>query len=83
MAKCYNQREVTRKRDRETGLHNVSYKLEETIEITIAGTSITVLNISLMCDKSITPWCECNKLESSKDGKVKDKKKDNENKTVT
>ena len=76
MTKCYNQREVTRKRDRQTGLHNVSYNLEDTIEITIADTPVTVFNIALICDKAITPWCECNKMEISKDGKVKDKKKD-------
>ncbi|XP_033209401.1 beta-1,4-galactosyltransferase 7 [Belonocnema kinseyi] len=76
MTKCYNQREVTRKRDRQTGLHNVSYKLEDTIEMKISDTSVTVLNIALICDKSITPWCECNKMDTSKDAKAKEKKKD-------
>ncbi|KAK2587503.1 hypothetical protein KPH14_003203 [Odynerus spinipes] len=79
MMKCYNQREVTRKRDRETGLNNVSYKIMNRIKMTIADTPLTVLNISLMCDKSSTPWCECDKTSASKDIKPKEKKKINNN----
>ncbi|XP_032456541.1 beta-1,4-galactosyltransferase 7 [Nasonia vitripennis] len=75
MVKCFNQREVTRKRDRQTGLNNVSYKLENAINATIANTSITILNISLMCDESITPWCICDSVSIAKDKKLKDKKK--------
>ncbi|XP_017793390.1 PREDICTED: LOW QUALITY PROTEIN: beta-1,4-galactosyltransferase 7 [Habropoda laboriosa] len=82
MIKCYNQREVTRKRDRQTGLNNVSYKMLGTIKMTIGDTPLTVLNISLMCDKINTPWCECDKIISSKDGKSKEKKKVN-NKSTT
>lgn len=83
MIKCYNQREVTRKRDRQTGLNNVSYKILGTIKMTIGDTSLTVLNISLMCDKLNTPWCECDKVVGSKDGKSKEKKKVNNNKSAT
>ncbi|CAL7939249.1 unnamed protein product [Xylocopa violacea] len=83
MIKCYNQREVTRKRDRQTGLNNVSYRILDTIKMTIGDTSLTVLNISLMCDKTSTPWCECDKVIGSKDGKSKEKKKMNNNKSAT
>lgn len=83
MIKCYNQREVTRKRDRQTGLNNVSYKILGTISMTIENTPLTVLNISLMCDKMITPWCECDKVTVSKDGKSKEKKKVINNKSAT
>lgn len=83
MIKCYNQREVTRKRDRQTGLNNVSYKILGMITMTIEDTPLTVLNISLMCDKMITPWCECDKILGSKDGKSKEKKKVNNNKSAT
>lgn len=76
IAKCYNQREVTRKRDRETGLKDVSYKLLDVISITIEDTPLTILNISLMCDKQSVPWCECDKTETSKDGgRTKDRKR--------
>ncbi|EZA54390.1 hypothetical protein DMN91_002001 [Ooceraea biroi] len=84
MAKCYNQREVTRKRDRQTGLNNVSYKILDTIKMTVSDTPLTVINISLLCDKSSTPWCECEKLVGSKDqGRSKEKKKANSSKLAT
>lgn len=84
MTKCYNQREITRKRDRQTGLNNVSYKILDTIKMTISDISLTVINISLLCDKSSTPWCECEKLVGSKDqGKSKEKKKTNNSKLAT
>jgi xylosylprotein 4-beta-galactosyltransferase len=75
MAKCFNQRQVTRKRDRQTGLNNVSYKIENAINATIINTPMTILNISLMCDESITPWCLCDTVNVNKDKKTKDKKK--------
>ena len=83
MIKCFNQREVTRKRDRQTGLNNVSYKILGIIKMTIGDTPLTVLNISLMCDKLSTPWCECDKVVGSKDGKSKEKKKISNNKSAT
>lgn len=83
MMKCYNQREVTRKRDRQTGLDNVSYKILGKINMTIGDTPLTVLNISLMCDKTSTPWCECDKVGALKDGRSKEKKKANNNKSAT
>lgn len=59
MIKCYNQREVTRKRDRHTGLHSVNYVVKNKYELTIVGVPILVLNIELKCNKTITPWCMC------------------------
>nr|CAD7445378.1 unnamed protein product [Timema bartmani]CAD7459691.1 unnamed protein product [Timema tahoe] len=58
-AKCFNQREVTRRRDRQTGLSNVQYHLQSSRELTIDGAPVMVLNIALSCDKLLTPWCEC------------------------
>lgn len=76
MAKCFNQREITRKRDRQTGLNNVSYELTQTINATISDATLTILNISLNCDKTITPWCECNKVEDAgAKGKITKEKK--------
>lgn len=65
--KCFNQKEVTRKRDRETGLSTLKYAITKINELSINGIAITVLNIELECDLSETPWCDC-------DGKVKSKK---------
>lgn len=60
MEKCFNQKEVTRKRDRKTGLNTTSYSIAKVYDLAIDGISITVLNVLLQCDKSATPWCDCN-----------------------
>uniref|UniRef100_A0A182PB48 Beta-1,4-galactosyltransferase 7 n=1 Tax=Anopheles epiroticus TaxID=199890 RepID=A0A182PB48_9DIPT len=57
--KCFNQREVTRKRDRETGLSTINYTVHSRRELTIDGVPVTVLNVDLHCNKQQTPWCEC------------------------
>lgn len=59
MTKCYNQREVTRKRDRRTGLHNVNYVVKKKHEMSIDGVPALVLDIELKCNKTLTPWCSC------------------------
>lgn len=57
--KCYNQREVTRKRDRQTGLHDVNYTISSIKSMTIDDAPLTILNIELICDHKLTPWCDC------------------------
>ncbi|XP_017142607.1 beta-1,4-galactosyltransferase 7 [Drosophila miranda] len=57
--KCFNQKEMTRKRDHKTGLDNVKYKILKVQGLTIDGIDITVLNIMLECDVNKTPWCDC------------------------
>ncbi|KAJ6629956.1 Beta-1,4-galactosyltransferase 7 [Pseudolycoriella hygida] len=57
--KCFNQREITRKRDRQTGLDNIKYAISDTKTLTIDDAKVIVLNIKLTCDKSVTPWCDC------------------------
>ena len=59
MTKCFNQKEVTRRRDRETGLHNVEFTVESEHEIKIDGASAVILNIKLKCNRQLTPWCIC------------------------
>lgn len=61
MVKCYNQKEVTRKRDRQTGLHDVSYDIPSAYEISVNGSHATVLNVNLRCNHTVTPWCDCRK----------------------
>lgn len=59
-AKCFSQREITRKRDRETGLSTVDYAISDVKTLTIDSTAkLTVLNIKLNCDRNLTPWCDC------------------------
>lgn len=62
MTKCYNQREVTRKRDRHTGLYNINYVLKKKHEMSIDGVPALVLDIELKCNKTITPWCSCSEF---------------------
>ncbi len=57
--KCFNQREVTRKRDRQTGLDTIKYAISDTKTLTIDDAKVIVLNIKLTCDKAVTPWCDC------------------------
>ncbi|KAH8315195.1 hypothetical protein KR074_005484 [Drosophila pseudoananassae] len=57
--KCFNQKEMTRKRDHKTGLNNVRYKVLKVHELTIDGVDVTILNILLECDLNKTPWCDC------------------------
>lgn len=57
-AKLHNQREVTKRRDRETGLHNVQYKLVAEHELVISGSVCRVHDVQLKCNLSLTPWCQ-------------------------
>ncbi|XP_050675072.1 beta-1,4-galactosyltransferase 7 [Leptidea sinapis] len=57
--RCYNQREVTRHRDRITGVHDVKYSIYSTNSVVIDNLPITVINVELICDKNVTPWCQC------------------------
>ncbi|RWS29898.1 beta-1:4-galactosyltransferase 7-like isoform X2 [Leptotrombidium deliense] len=56
-AKLYNQKEVTRRRDRETGLHNVDYELLSKHRLQIDGSECTVICVKLKCNVKTTPWC--------------------------
>ncbi|XP_038219449.1 beta-1,4-galactosyltransferase 7 [Zerene cesonia] len=59
MRKCFNQREVTRHRDRVTGIHDVSYTIHSKHSVAIDDLPITVVNVVLLCNKTATPWCQC------------------------
>ncbi|CAH1155902.1 unnamed protein product [Phaedon cochleariae] len=73
--KCDNQREITRKRDRQTGLHDVKYTVNSSKELEIDGALVTVINIHLHCNHTATPWCDCSnkKPETEKTKKIKGK----------
>ncbi|XP_035706544.1 xylosylprotein 4-beta-galactosyltransferase [Folsomia candida] len=58
-AKCFDQWEKTRKRDRATGLRNVNYTLLSQVEMSVEDAHLTVLNVRLHCDRELTPWCQC------------------------
>lgn len=65
--KCFNQREVTRKRDRETGLSTLKYSISKIHNLRIDDiANITIVNIKLICNHQETPWCDCTKDENGK-----------------
>lgn len=39
-------------------MHNVNYKLLSTSEIIVDGAPAAVLNVELICDYALTPWCD-------------------------
>lgn len=53
----FDQREKTKRLDRETGVATVEYTMESKHELTIDGSLVTILNIHLKCDIWTTPWC--------------------------
>ncbi|CAF4838907.1 unnamed protein product [Pieris macdunnoughi] len=71
MRKCFNQREVTRHRDRVTGVHDVAYTIHSTHSVAIDDLPITVVNVELLCNKSVTPWCKCPEPAKVKNTKQK------------
>lgn len=58
-AKCYNQQNATRRRDRQTGLSNVNYTVASKTQLTVDGAETNFLNVLLTCDRNMTPWCNC------------------------
>jgi xylosylprotein 4-beta-galactosyltransferase len=55
--KLFNQREVTRRRDRKTGLDNVQYRLIAKRNLTINSAPFLLYDVELVCDVLKTPWC--------------------------
>ena len=60
MTNCYNQYEVTRKRDRETGLNSLAFTTGRNYQNCADNVPYTLLNIVLQCDRQKTPWCDPN-----------------------
>jgi len=58
-ARCYNQRNATRRRDRQTGLSTTFYKVSSKRKLVVDNASVTFLDIRLECDMLVTPWCNC------------------------
>ncbi|XP_075231149.1 beta-1,4-galactosyltransferase 7 isoform X2 [Lycorma delicatula] len=73
MAKCFNQQEVNRRRDRQTGLKDVMYQVQSQHTVIIDNASVNVINVALKCNRTLTPWCLCseeNKSSTANFGKV-------------
>ncbi|EFX83351.1 hypothetical protein DAPPUDRAFT_48345, partial [Daphnia pulex] len=57
--KCYDQKTASRKRDRITGLSDLSYRIDSISSLHIDSAPATLLNVFLSCNKTLTPWCSC------------------------
>lgn len=57
-ARCGQQRKVSRRRDRSTGLQSLRYQLLSRTNLRLDGTKVRVLNVQLHCDLSLSPWCQ-------------------------
>jgi len=56
--RLFGQKKASFKRDRETGLHDVSYTILARHKLVIDDFPCTILNVHLSCDKMVTPWCD-------------------------
>ncbi|XP_067133018.1 beta-1,4-galactosyltransferase 7 [Centruroides vittatus] len=57
-ARLFNQKEATRRRDRLTGLTTVKYTVVNRHELVIGTAPVFVYNVKLVCNYTLTPWCE-------------------------
>uniref|UniRef100_A0A0N4Z252 Beta-1,4-galactosyltransferase 7 n=1 Tax=Parastrongyloides trichosuri TaxID=131310 RepID=A0A0N4Z252_PARTI len=53
-----NQREMSKKRDRKSGLNNVSYKIVgRNLKLFGSNSQATIVDVELNCDREWTPYC--------------------------
>ena len=57
--KCYNQRDMQRRRDWDGGLDTLDFEMKKVSNLNVDGHPVTILNVWLNCDKNKTPWCDC------------------------
>lgn len=64
MFKSAEQKEILRRRDRQTGLSDIKYSLTSSHDLTVDKYyNCEVFNIELSCDTKITPWCLYNYVQ--------------------
>jgi len=56
-ARIGNQREMSRKRDRVSGLRTVRYSVQSRVPLDIDDAHLTIINVQLECNLSWTPYC--------------------------
>ncbi|KAL5471494.1 hypothetical protein EMCRGX_G029617 [Ephydatia muelleri] len=56
--KYFNQWEVSKQRDRVTGLSTIQYKINSVVQLTIDGTPVNFVSVELQCDYERTPFCD-------------------------
>ena len=53
---CVSQ--MSRRRDRSTGLNTLKYTVVSDIEMTVAGAPLHFVSVELECDYNLTPFCD-------------------------
>lgn len=56
--KYFNQWEISKQRDKTTGLSTVQYKLNSVVKLTIEGVPVNFVSVELQCDYQRTPYCD-------------------------
>ncbi|KAH9527067.1 Beta-1,4-galactosyltransferase 7 [Dermatophagoides farinae] len=56
-AKLFNQKEITRRRDRQTGLNTTKFNLLTIYNMTIENIEFRIFNVAIYCNVDRTPWC--------------------------
>ncbi|KAH7641305.1 hypothetical protein HUG17_4349 [Dermatophagoides farinae] len=69
-AKLFNQKEITRRRDRQTGLNTTKFNLLTIYNMTIENIEFRIFNVAIYCNVDRTPWC----LKPSSSSSIKFKK---------
>ncbi|XP_064630880.1 beta-1,4-galactosyltransferase 7-like [Lineus longissimus] len=69
MKQYFNQKEMTRRMDKRTGVNNVNYKVLSKKKLLIDGATVTIINVSLSCDINSTPYCQMPTEPPKKKGK--------------
>jgi hypothetical protein len=41
------------------GLNEAKFKLENVLELVVDGAKFSMINVELICDPTLTPWCTC------------------------
>ena len=50
--------QVSKQRDRVTGLSTIQYKINSVVQLTIDGTPVNFVSVELQCDYERTPFCD-------------------------
>ena len=50
--------QMSRRRDRGTGLNTLKYTVVSDIKMTIAGAPLHFVSVELECDYNLTPFCD-------------------------
>lgn len=63
--KCFHQEDQSiTYRKLSDGANATKYNIVSVTDLEIDSTTLTVLNVELKCNKTITPWCKCSEVKN-------------------